>query len=317
MQRRHSILLAIALVSLLSCRAVAIRLEQLTASPAAPAGPVWCSEPSWSPDSHRIAFTRAYYAEDHQGFRAEITVLSLADRSLTAISLPSHVPSEAMVNQVTWAPDATRLAFSVQPGAAIYDLATQELVLFAQDHEDDLAPAWSPDGKTIAFQSRKRGIMDIWLFDPDTSSFDNILGRNASEGFPAWAPDGSALAICSDIGGSYDIWIVPMGKGYPRQLTTHPMGDSQPSWSPDGRFIVFVSDRGGSSDLWAIPAAGGDATRLTWDAGEEVHPDWSPDGRSIVFTSNRSGGLELWQLTDLPPADLLERRFEAHVRRQH
>jgi TolB protein len=94
------------------------------------------------------------------------------------------------------------------------------------------------------------------------------------------------------------------------------MSDIQPAWSPDGQFIVFVSNREGSSDLWAIPVLGGDATRLTWDASEEVQPDWSPDGDSIVFTSNRSGGLELWQLTDLPPAALLERRFEAYVRRQ-
>jgi Tol biopolymer transport system component len=311
------ILVTILLLAVLApSLAQAIRLEQLTHSPPTAAGPVWCSEPSWSPDGRTIAFTRAFYAEDHQGFRAEITLLLLADRTLTPITLPDSLPSDAMPAQPTWSPDSRRLAFTLQPGVAIHDLKQNHFAFVARDHRGDLTPAWSPDGRRIAFQSSQRGIMDIWLLDTSGGDLENILGRNAVDGFPAWSPDGRSLAITSNIGGNFDIWILPLGKGYPRQLTSDPMSDIQPAWSPDGQFIVFVSNREGSSDLWAIPVLGGDATRLTWDASEEVQPDWSPDGDSIVFTSNRSGGLELWQLTDLPPAALLERRFEAYVRRQ-
>lgn len=307
------IVLALACVALCGSPAQAVRVEQLTSAPTGSAGPVWSSEPAYSPVGDRIAFTRAYYADDHQNLRTEITLLTLADSSIDVVPMPSLAPGQ-YPGSPTWSPDGKRIAVSVQHGIAVIDLTTQELRVIAADHHGDLTPAWSPDGERIAFQSAQRGIMDIWLSANNGSAPTMLFGHNAVEGFPKWSPDGKHLAISSSRDGNYDIWIIPVGSGYPRRVTQHASKDIQPAWSPEGRFLVFVSNRAGTSDLWVIPAKGGEATRLTWGTGEEVQPDWSPDGQSIVFTSNESGGLALWQLTDLPPPDLLERHFNAAVR---
>jgi len=292
-----------------------IRLEQLTRGDEHEQGPVWSSEPSHSPDGLSIVFTRASYAEDRQGFRSEIAVLSLADRSVTILPRPPQLGADALPGQPAWGPDGHRIAISLQHGLAILDLSTHQARLLATEHGTDLTPDWSPDGRLLAFQSQHDGIMDIWTVDTQSGKAEKYFSQPFVDGFPSWSPDGRFLAITSSISGNYDIWVVPRSGGYPRRLTTSPFKDMQPDWSPDGRFIVFVSERGGSSDLWVIPVQGGEPTRVTWDPGEEVHPNWSPDGRSIVFTSNASGGVELWRVTDLPPAAFLERDFESAARR--
>jgi Tol biopolymer transport system component len=314
--RNHArrILLALACLALCGGPVQAIHLEQLSPAPSKSAGPVWSSEPAYSPTGNRIAFTRAYYADNRQSLRTEITLLTLDDASIQVVSMPAMAQGQ-YPGSPTWSPDGKRIAVSVQQGIAVFDLTTQEYRVIATDHKGDLTPSWAPDGDRIAFQSQQRGIMDIWLSATDGSTPTMLFGHNAVEGFPKWSPDGKYLAISSSRDGSYDIWIIPVGLGYPRRLTQHAMKDIQPAWSPDGHFVVFVSDRAGSSDLWVIPAKGGEATRLTWGSGEEVQPDWSPDGRSIVFTSNESGSLEVWQLSDLPPRDLLDRHFSATARR--
>jgi len=309
----HLVMLAIACVVLCGSQAQAIRLKQLTSAPTESAGPVWASEPAYSPIGDRIAFTRAYYADNRNSLRTEITLLNLDDASMHSVPMPALAPGQYPGNP-TWSPDGKRIAVSVQHGIAVVDLKTQELRVIATDHHGDLTPAWAPDSERIAFQSQQRGIMDIWLSAASGSAPTLLFGHNAVEGFPKWSPDGKHLAISSSRDGNYDIWIIPVGSGYPRRVTQHAMKDIQPAWSPDGRFLVFVSNRAGSSDLWVIPSKGGEATRLTWGSGEEVQPDWSPDGSSIVFTSNESGSLALWQLTDLPPRDLLERHFSATAR---
>lgn len=315
MRHLHRVPVGLACVLLLASEASGIRLEQLTHSPPDHSGPVRSSEPSCSPDGQTVAFTRAYYAEDHNGFRTEIALLSLTDSRVVPLPRPRQLPLEALPGQPAWSPDARHLAFCIQNGIVVTDRDGGSVRHLARDHGEDLTPEWSPDGKRIAFQSAKRGIMDIWTVDPETDEVGTLLENNSVDGFPSWSPDGRSIALSSNRDGNFDIWIVPVATGYPRRLTTHAARDFQPDWSPDGRFVVFVSDREGSSDLWIIPARGGEATRLTWDPGEEVQPDWCADGSGIVFTSNRSGGLELWRLTELPPPELIERDFEGLARR--
>jgi Tol biopolymer transport system component len=304
-------------LALLASDAAGVRVEQLTQAPPSERGPVWSSEPACSPDGRSVAFTRAWYADDHQGFRSEIAILSLDDRKIDVMPRPADLPADALPGQPAWAPGGQRLAFAIQHGIVISDRHGKEARVVATDHGEDLAPDWSPDGHRIAFQSNKRGIMDIWTVDPRTADATTLVEHNSVDGFPSWSPDGRYIALSSNRDGNFDIWLVPLGAGYPRRLTHDPHKDVQPDWSPDGRFLVFVSDREGTSDLWIIPARGGEATRLTSDPGEEIHPDWCPDGNSILFTSNRSGGLEVWRLTELPPPELLERDFEGMARRQH
>jgi Tol biopolymer transport system component len=166
----------------------------------------------------------------------------------------------------------------------------------------DRAPAWSPDGRQIAFTSDRSGNWDVWVIPATGGVATQITFDPTDDGAPCWSPDGAQIVFSSERSGNWDIWAIPATGGAATQITIHPGIDRDPDWSPDGNQVAFASDRSGNSDIWAIPAAGGDATQITTDPSDEYHPAWSPDGSQIAYVGE--AGISLIPATGGDPTSL-------------
>jgi Tol biopolymer transport system component len=167
-------------------------------------------------------------------------------------------------------------------------------------------PAFSPDGKFLAYVTDERGNLDIVVVPRGGGAPIRVAASDADEAQPAWSPDGTKIAFCSarDHGGRLnfaigqdaltelvdgrggDLFIAPALGGTAVKLVDD---GYYPAWSPDGKRIVYQSSRGGQWDLWTISPEGGQPTRLTHDDEFDYQPCWSPDGKWIAYGSGTGG----------------------------
>ena len=155
-------------------------------------------------------------------------------------------------------------------------------------------PAWSPDGRRIAFASDHDGNRVIYVMNADGSGLTRLTDNDAIDSGPAWSPDGRRIAFDSTRDGNFEVYVMSAdGSGLTR-LTDNDAYDWFPAWSPDGRRIAFDSDRDGNSEVYVMDADGSGVSRLTYHGAHDFTPAWSPDGRRIAFASYRDGKSEIY-----------------------
>ena len=154
-------------------------------------------------------------------------------------------------------------------------------------------PAWSPDGKRLAFsRSYRNGNSDIYVMNADGS---NVLRRTngGSNWEPAWSPDGRTIAFTGYGGGTTGVLLIDADGGSgSRVLLNRPGYNANPAWSPDGRKITFTSDWRAYDflyDLYIMNADGSGIEPLLegpffWVDGLIFYfqSAWSPDGQKIA-----------------------------------
>ena len=157
---------------------------------------------------------------------------------------------------------------------------------------DDGAPAWSPDGRFIAFASTRvgNGNHALYKIDLHSRAVTQLTSGEYDDRWPAWSPTGDRIAFMRDIGQRV-IYIMNTDGSDQRRLTYWDWGDEFPAWSPDGQWIVFSSERYWlKRDLWLIKPDGSDLHIVLRtdpededDLKDEIYPTWAPDGR-IYYT---------------------------------
>jgi TolB protein len=155
--------------------------------------------------------------------------------------------------------------------------------------EPIMSPAWSPDGKRIAYVSFENKTSAIFVQTLATGERQKVSEMPGINGAPAWSPDGSQLALTLSKDGNPDIYVMDLATRSLRRLTDHLAIDTEPNWSKDGRMIVFTSDRGGKPQLYLVPTGGGQPQRLTYDGDYNARGVFSPDGRSIAMVHGNGG----------------------------
>ena len=105
---------------------------------------------------------------------------------------------------------------------------------------DVQTPAWSPDGRKLAFVSRRDGNSEIYVINADGSGQENLTQHPARDSHPSWSPDGRKLAFVSRRDGNSDIYVMNADGSGLRNVTRAPSNDLRPAWSPNGRAIAFV-----------------------------------------------------------------------------
>ncbi len=225
----------------------------------------------------------------------------------------SGVPKK-VDTRATFSPDGSQIAFTSRrkgnedifvmnaDGTNLRQLTSNPLALLSPgiNNFSDYAPAWSPDGKHIAFTTARNNTeitsvdWNIYIMNADGSNPHRFMSRAVE---PAWSPDGKWIAYAS-AGRFSDIYAAPAETGSGGLEVTQ-FGNAavaSPDWSPDGKRIVFAKADYGQdvSEICVVGADGSGLTQLTTLDAQSAEPAWSPDGQKIVFQSNPRGSTNIF-----------------------
>jgi Tol biopolymer transport system component len=157
-------------------------------------------------------------------------------------------------------------------------------------------PAFSPDGRRLAFESDRSGTSEIWLCSADGSDPQRLTSfAGPLTGSPRWSPDGRWIAFDSRATGESAIYVVGADGGVPRRVQTGLADSSVPTWSKDGRWLYFSAKSEGVDQLFKVPPEGGSATQLTQHGG--IQPQESGDGRRVYYLRGSEGFAEIWSVS--------------------
>src|SRR5579864_51589 len=156
-------------------------------------------------------------------------------------------------------------------------------------------PAYSPDGRRIAFMSERSGTQEIWVCDSDGSKAAQLTSFGGAEIYgPSWSPDSQKIAFTGvQKGIKDDIYSISINGGAPQRLTTNPAEDKWPNWSHDGKWIYFSSTRSGREEIWKMPSNGGEAVQITRNSGDE--PQESADGKFLYYMKGWPEAVSVWK----------------------
>lgn len=152
-----------------------------------------------------------------------------------------------------------------------------------------MSPAWSHDGKQIAYVSFENVTPQIFVHDVITGARRAVSNFPGINGAPAWSPDDTQLAVVLSKSGSPKIYTLNIASSQLRQLTQGTSIDTEPNWSPDGRSIIFTSDRGGGPQVYQLTLSDGKTQRLTFNGNYNARASFTADGQKIVMIHREQG----------------------------
>jgi len=201
-------------------------------------------------------------------------------------------------------PDGEYVAYTAIDGGDrdlfLLRIGGQKAINLTEDSPaDEDHPAFSPDGRFLAFRSERAG-GGLFVMGATGESVRRLTSFGDN---PAWSPDGREIVFGTE--GRSDpanrekqseLWIVPAAGGEPRRIFA---GDAvEPSWSPSGERVAFwaIDIVKGIRDVWTIAADGSDPRRVTDRQSVDWDATWEPDGRHLGFVSDRSGATHPWRV---------------------
>lgn len=226
-----------------------------------------------------------------------------ADRN--ALKAASHRLSDAVYERILGVRGAfsTRMAYVAVDGPATarsYRLivtdadGANERVVFSSP-QPVMSPAWSPDGRSLAYVSFHSGLPGIYVQTLRTGDQVRVSARSGINGAPSYSPDGTQLAVAlSRRDGNVDVYLLTLATQELRRLTDDPAIDTEPVWAPDGRSIYFTSDRAGAPQVYRLGIGSGERPRrVTFEGEYNARPRVSPDGRELAVVTLDRGAYRI------------------------
>lgn len=248
--------------------------------------------PVWSPSGRFIYFS------SYRGGGINIWRVAMSPEG-TPAGAPQQLTNGAGQDiEIAISRKAARLAFSIlRQNADIWRLpvspqtgkptgAPMEVITTTRE---DSRGVWSPDSKTIAFNSDRTGEMNIWLHSIESGQTRQLTKGSGGDFQANWSPDGRRIVFFSSRTGTADIWSVEVESGELKRLTKSDSVDVNPFFSPDGELIAYNSDHSGRPEVWVMDADGGNARQLARVGLVGHFMRWQPQGDALIFRSPAGG----------------------------
>ena len=214
------------------------------------------------------------------------------------LRLAAHRIADAVQQRLTGEPgvNATRIAYVTRAGnrytLRITDADGEGGQVALASPQPIISPAWSPDGRRLAYVSFESGKAVVMVQDVQSGERRSVASFRGSNSAPAWSPDGRRLAVTLSRDGLAQLYLLDLDGDSLRRLTTSSSIDTEACFAPDGQSLFFVSDRGGGPQIYRMPLAGGAPARVSFSGNYNISPAISPDGRTLAYV-NRSGGFRV------------------------
>ena len=276
---------------------------------------------AWSPDSKKMVLVLRDPKPEEVEEAKEKSKDDSGDDSTDkgSDSKKSKTPKPYVVDRYLFKVDEVGYLDRRRTHLYVFDIATKKMTQVTSGDFDDQSPVWSPDGRWLAFSSKRT------LPDPDRNYDSNIfvvaadntdqgehltqITTNAgAEAEPAWSSDGKWITYVTQLDpklldyATKHVAISPATGGAAKVLTkVFDRMASTPRFSPDGKFIYFIADDDGTQNLCKVPVAGGDVTRVISGRlmlyaytvaknGAVAAAITTPERPVEVFTLNADGG---------------------------
>jgi len=166
----------------------------------------------------------------------------------------------------------TRIAYITATGSApnyqyalmVADSDGYNPQVVVRSRESLMSPAWSPDGRKLAYVSFESGNSSVYIQDLGTGSRQVVSNSKGINSAPGFSPDGSRLSLSLSKGGNPDIYVLDLGSRQLTQVTRHFAIDTEARWAPDGQSLYFTSDRSGKPQIYQVSPSGGEPSRVTF-----------------------------------------------------
>jgi len=269
----------------------------------------WDVSPAWSPDGRKIVFHRSgpqgecgIYAVSPLGGPASVfSELKGSGRQTPGCEKRCgcwSVNPKLSSAQFSWSPDGKWLAHA---GVSLIspDTGEERRLTVPPDGELDVYPAFSPDGKSLAFVRTARAKHEIYVVDANGGEPRRIAAPGKLIFGLCWTADGEEIVYSSSDWAFSDagLWRLSVSGGQPRRVAEARERAWLPAISAQGRRLAFTR-RSNDINIWQVqPGAAATqpgGSRLIASTWVDAAPAFSPDGERIAFTSDRSGTQQLW-----------------------
>ncbi|MCG2572509.1 Tol-Pal system beta propeller repeat protein TolB [Acinetobacter sp. ME22] len=156
-------------------------------------------------------------------------------------------------------------------------------------HYPILSPAWTPDGKQIAYVSFETKRPAIYLQDLSTGQRQVLTNFKGLNGAPSFSPDGKSMLFTSSMDGNPDIYRMDIATRQYERITNDSAIDTEARYAPDGKSFIFTSDRGGSPQIYRYTFADGSTKRITFRGTFNARGTLNADGQKLAMVHRPVG----------------------------